>query len=180
VAVGVLGLGAAGWAALHRTPAAPACAAGEVLGADAQCACPAGSSKVAGQCFAAPLAACPAGQTRKDASSACLCSDGSAPNALGQCPATVCAAVPDQPAIRAALKQAETKAREQCRAANSAENSGTVTITVAPNGHVVEAKIEGPLAGSEGARCLSDTFTKTTVACFTGEPLKLKKNIQLQ
>jgi tRNA A-37 threonylcarbamoyl transferase component Bud32 len=173
------GIGATAWMALHRSAVAAACAADEVLGSDGTCACPAGSSKVAGHCAAAPLAACPVGQVRKDASSACLCADGNTPNALGQCPASVCAAVPDQPAIRAALKQAETKAREACHAPNAAENSGTVTITVAPNGHVTDARIEGPLAGSEGARCLSDMFTKTTVACFTGEPLKLKKNIQL-
>ncbi|HTQ06462.1 MAG TPA: serine/threonine-protein kinase [Polyangiaceae bacterium] len=124
-------------------------------------------------------AACPAGLARKDPAAACLCPDGAAPTPNGSCPTAICTAVADQGVIRGALKEAEASGRERCHAPSPDRSEGTITIVVSPNGHVTDAHIEGDLAGSDGARCLSDVFLATTVACFNGEPVKLKKKIEL-
>ena len=119
---------------------------------------------------------CPAGQTR-DGAGACVCADGKAPHASGVC--VTCSATADQTAVRAALKDAETRAHQGCRAPGAGKNSGTITITVAPTGDV-SATIEGALAGSEGARCLENFFESVKLACFTGDPVKLRKSITLE
>jgi hypothetical protein len=177
--VTVAGLAALGWFALRPRPAAAACGADEIAGADGKCACPAGSAKAVDHCVAVALPPCPDGQARKDQRGPCLCTNGNELDTRGQCAQPLCSAAADQPAIRAMLKQAETTARERCHAPTPTRNSGTLTVTVAPSGHVVEASVDGPLAGSEGARCLSDIFRATSVACFSGEPVKLKKGISL-
>jgi tRNA A-37 threonylcarbamoyl transferase component Bud32 len=159
--LGVVVVGALvfGWLKLRSTPAA----------ADASVA-PAAPSL-------APPAPCPAGQTRTDERGACLCSDGKAPDANGAC--VTCSPAADQSALRAALKEAETHAREGCRAPAPGKNSGSITITVAPTGHV-SASIEGALANSEGARCLKNFFESASIGCFSGEPVKLRKSITLE
>ena len=116
---------------------------------------------------------------RKDERGPCLCAGGTAPDAHGECPSAACNAPADQAAIRAALKQAEATAKERCHATSPSTNSGSLTVTLAPNGHVVEASIEGALAGTEAARCVRQAFLEATVTCFGGEPVKLKKNIAL-
>ena len=178
-AVSLAGLAALGWFALRPHSAAAACGADEIASADGKCACPAGSAKTGEHCTAVALPSCPSGQARKDERGPCLCANGSEPDARGQCPQTSCTGAADQGAIRSALKQAEANARERCRAPSAAANSGSLIVTIAPSGHVVEANVEGPLAGSQGARCLSDIFRATSVPCFSGEPVKLKKGISL-
>jgi tRNA A-37 threonylcarbamoyl transferase component Bud32 len=176
--LGVLGGGAALFAWQKVGPAAPAaCAAGEIRAADGTCACPAGSSKSAGQCLAPPPPPCPAGQAREGDAGACLCPGGKPPDASGAC--VTCSAAADQTALRQALKDAETRAQRGCRSPGAGRNSGTVTISVAPTGQV-SASIEGPLADSEGARCLKSFFEGARIACFSGEPVKLRKNVTLE
>jgi hypothetical protein len=179
--VGILVTGGAvfGWLKLRPAPAAPSsCAQDEIRAPDGTCACPAGSTKSGDQCVAPPPAPCPAGQARQSERGACLCTDGKPPDATGAC--TTCSPSADQSAIRAALKDAETRAQQGCKAPGPRKNTGTVTITIAPTGHVVEATIEGGLAGTEGARCLQKFFQDASVACFSGEPVKLKKSIALE
>ena len=94
-------------------------------------------------------------------------------------PAATCSAAPDQAAIRAALKDAESRAHEGCRAPAAGKNTGTVTIAIAPSGQV-SATIDGALGQSEGGRCLTNFLTSARVACFTGEPVKLRKSITLE
>jgi len=178
-AVTVAGLAALGWFALRPRPAAAACGPDEIAGADGKCACPAGSAKAVDHCVAVALPACPDGQARKGERGPCRCTNGNEPDTRGQCPQASCSAAADQPAIRAMLKQAEATARERCHAPTPTRNSGSLTVTVAPTGHVVDASVDGPLAASDGARCLSDIFRAMSVACFSGEPVKLKKGISL-
>lgn len=102
-----------------------------------------------------------------------------APAATGAPPAATCSAAPDQAAIRAALKDAEGRAHEGCRAPGSGKNTGAVTITVAPSGQV-SASIEGALGESEGGRCLTNFLASAHVTCFNGEPVKLRKSITLE
>ena len=102
-----------------------------------------------------------------------------APIATMAPPAATCSAAPDQAAIRAALKDAESRAHEGCRAPAAGKNTGTVTIAIAPSGQV-SATIDGALGQSEGGRCLTNFLTSARVACFTGEPVKLRKSITLE
>ncbi len=179
-AVAVAGLAALGWLTLRSSPGTATCGAEQIAGPDGQCTCPAGSVKTGEHCLAAPLpAACPSGQTRKVETGPCLCATGVAPDAGGECPNPACSAAADQAAIRSVLKQAEANAHEHCHPASAAQSSGTLTVTIAPSGHVTEANVEGTLGGTEAARCVSKAFMEATTACFNGEPVKLKKTISL-
>jgi eukaryotic-like serine/threonine-protein kinase len=151
--------GVLGWLKLRPAPAASTLASPEPIAATA----PAG---------------CPAGQARKDPAGACLCADGKPPAATGACVA--CSATADQAAIRGVLKDAEARARLGCHAASPGKDSGTITITIDPSGHVAGATIEGDLANSEGARCVSAVFLGTSLPCFSGQSIKLKKGITLE
>jgi tRNA A-37 threonylcarbamoyl transferase component Bud32 len=93
--------------------------------------------------------------------------------------AATCGAAPNQAAIRTALKDAESRAHEGCRAPGAGKNTGTVTITVSPSGQV-SANIEGALGESEGGRCLTNFLASARVSCFTGEAVKLRKSITLE
>jgi len=179
--LGVLFGGAAlfAWQKLHSSSPA-ACAPDEIRAPDGTtCVCPAGSAKSAGLCVAPPPPPppCPAGQAREVDGGACVCPGGKPPDASGACVA--CGPTADQTALREALKDAEARAHQGCRAPGPGKNSGTITITVAPTGQV-NASIEGALADSEGARCLKSFFEGAHIACFSGEPVKLRKNITLE
>ena len=90
-----------------------------------------------------------------------------------------CSAPPDQATIRAALKEAESRAHQGCRAPGAGKNTGTVTIAIAPSGQV-SAIIDGALGESDGGRCLTNFLESTRVPCFAGEPVKLRKSITLE
>jgi eukaryotic-like serine/threonine-protein kinase len=177
----LVGAGVFGWLKLHPVRAARAeCANGAVRGAEGLCACPAGWTQSGERCVAPPPppVACPTGQARSEPAGPCLCGDGKPPNANGACAS--CGPWPDQSAIRAVLKDAEARARLSCRAAGASQSSGTITITIAPTGRVVEASVGGALSGSSGASCVTSMFLSTSVPCFAGEPFKLKKAIALE
>ncbi|HEX5100404.1 MAG TPA: serine/threonine-protein kinase [Polyangiaceae bacterium] len=114
-----------------------------------------------------------------DATAPAVSTAPAAPAATVAAPASTCSAAPDQAAIRAALKDAESRAHAGCRPPGAGKNTGTVTIAVAPSGQV-SATIDGALGASEGGRCLTNFLTSARVACFTGEPVKLRKSITLE
>jgi tRNA A-37 threonylcarbamoyl transferase component Bud32 len=178
-AVTLCGLAAFAWTVLRSGSARAACGVDEIVAADGKCTCPAGSAKAGEHCTPAPLPPCPAGQARVDERGACRCTGGGEPNAQGECPQSACNPAADQAAIRSMLKQAEASAREHCHATSPSANTGTLTVTIATNGHVTGAVIEGPLGDTEAARCVSGTFSRASTTCFNGEPVKLKKNITL-
>ena len=84
----------------------------------------------------------------------------------------------DRAAARAALASAAAAASGCKQGADDPTGGGRVSVTFAPSGRVITARVEGAqFQGTRVGGCIAATFRTATVPPFAGDPVVVSKDV---